>query len=140
MDKNAGDAMEARHLETALATARVVIGAALLAAPGVFGRAWIGRDATRPAVQAAMRAVGVREVGLGLGTVLARRHGRATRGWVEAGALADLGDAVATALAWRYLPSPHRAAVVTAAGGAAAVGVVLARMVGDESRPTGGRA
>jgi hypothetical protein len=66
-------------------------------------------------------------VALGAGVVLALRRGAPARGWVEAGGLADLGDATITLLSFRRLPRRSRWGVLAAAGGGALVAPLLAR-------------
>lgn len=72
--------------------------------------------------------LGGREIALGLGGLLATRHGGAVRGWAEASVLADGVDAVALTIGpgvsgWR------RPAAVLMAGGAAVAGLVAARSI-----------
>lgn len=124
-------ALTPEQIETVMSVGRIAIGAGLLAAPARFSRSWVGEDAERASVQTAMRGLGARDVALGLGGLLARRHGQSTRGWLEAAALADLGDATATLAAWDDLPPTGRWLVLAMAGGAAAVGAALARVVDD---------
>ena len=114
---------------TALGWLRVGLGVVALVAPSVPARPWVGGDATRPSVKTLARALGARDVALGLGTVLARRHGAPVRGWLEGSALADAGDAVATLFGWRSRPTLGRLAVLAAASGGAAACSVLARRV-----------
>jgi hypothetical protein len=75
------------------------------------------------------RALGARDAALGLGTLLAQRHGGPVRGWLEGSALADAGDAIATLIGWSARPRFGRLAVLTAATGGALVCSLLARRV-----------
>ena len=77
-----------------IALARVGIGVVATAAPYAGARFQFG---AAPHAQAmTVRMLGVRDLGLGLGALLAARHGSAAmRGWAEAGALADAVDAAA---------------------------------------------
>lgn len=108
-----------------LGLGRMALGATALVAPALPGRAWIGADAGKSQVKVLARALGARDVALGLGVVLALRHDAPARGWVEAGGFADLGDVVATLAAFGSLSSRGRWAVLAAAGG----GVVAARLL-----------
>jgi hypothetical protein len=114
---------------TVLGWLRVGLGVLALVAPSAPARPWVGRDATRPSVKTLARALGARDLALGLGTVLARRHGAPLRGWLEGSALADAGDAVATLIGWRTRPSLGRLAVLAAASGGAISCGLLARRV-----------
>lgn len=106
-------------IDRVIAAGRILIGSALLLAPAKAAKEWLGNSAEDPATQAAVRAIGARDVALGLGVFLAIRRGRSPRGWVEAGIVADATDAVATLIAWQHLPARGRAATVAMASGAA---------------------
>lgn len=103
------------------------MGTAALVVPGLPGWLFSGSDARLPANQALSRAMGGRDLSLGLGAVLAMRHDAPARGWIEAGALADAADVLATVLAWRELPRWGRLAIVVLASSGMAGGVVAAR-------------
>lgn len=77
-----------------IALARVAIGVAATVAPYAGARFQFG--AAPPAQAMTVRMLGVRDLGLGLGALLAAGHGSAAvRGWAQAGALADAVDAAA---------------------------------------------
>src|SRR5436305_1284864 len=88
-----------REVATQIAIARMGFGIAFMSAPGFFGRMWVGPDASRPAGKLLFRALGARDLALGMGTLLSMRHERPTRGWLEASGLADFADFMATLLA-----------------------------------------
>jgi hypothetical protein len=72
--------------------------------------------------------LGARDLALGLGTLLTGRHGAPVRGWLEACALSDAGDALTTLIGWRSRPKLGRLGVLgAAAGGAIACGVLARR-------------
>ncbi len=75
------------------------------------------------------RALGARDVALGVGPVLALRHDVPVRGWVEAGGLADAGDLVGTLLAWRHLPRRTRFVMLAVIGASTVASRVLATAV-----------
>ena len=106
--------MDPRKALTAMAGARIGIGACLIALPGLAGRAWIGKPAKQVPSKAALRAVGGRDIAIGLGTVIAATRNQPLTGWVVAGALADGSDAVATVAAWDHLPATRLPILVTA--------------------------
>ena len=116
-----------------LAGVRAGLGVAALAAPTVVARPWVGRDARLGTVRVLGRALGARDLALGLGALLALRRDRPTRGWIEAGGLADMGDLVATLVGFRSLPRYGRWLVLAAAGAGAASSFALA-LAAAESR------
>lgn len=118
MSQMSGDT--ARALARGVAMARMGFGAGALLAPGLVARPWIGRHRDRTATAVLGRALGGRDLALGLGLVLAMRHETRIRGWVEAGGLADAGDLVATLVAFRSLPRSGRWMVVLMTAGAIA--------------------
>ena len=119
--------MEPTGLATSLARGRIAIGAAALAAPGLAGRVMLGRDGSRPGVEALMRMIGGRDLVLGLGVMIALDRGAPVRGWLEACAVADTVDLVACTLARDEIPSASYVTTVALAGGAALAGLWLSR-------------
>ena len=120
----------ARQLAASVAWGRIALGVTAMLTPSIPLRPWIGRElAWRPRAKLLARALGARDLALGLGVVLALRHDAPVRGWVEGGGLADAGDAVATLLAFRTLPRAGRWAVLGASGGAAAAARLAAPAV-----------
>jgi hypothetical protein len=121
--------MEPRDIAIAQARGRMAFGVAFLLAPGLAARGWVGGDAQRPGAKVLTRALGARDLALGLGVVIAQDQGAPVRGWLEASALADAGDFLGTLLGGRDLPPLGRAGVLALAGGSAAVAAWLARQV-----------
>jgi hypothetical protein len=110
-----------------LAAGRVLVGIALVALPDAATRRWLG-DATAddPGRQIAVRGLGARDVALGVGTLVALRNradARRIARWLEAGVVADLADAAATAVA-EDLDAPKAPALGVALG-AAGLGLAL---------------
>ena len=121
--------MNPRELARQISIGRMAFGVAFMLAPAWAGRLWIGPDASRPGTKLFIRALGARDFALGLGTMLAMRHDRPTRGWLEASGLADAADAVVTVMAGGSIPPAARAAVPPfAAGSAALCGLTAARV------------
>jgi hypothetical protein len=114
----------ARRLALALAAGRLALGVTALVVPGVPLRPWVGDASKDRHSRLLARALGVRDLALGLGAILANRHDAPIRGWVEAGGMADAGDAAITAVYVRSLPPVGRWLVLAAAGG----GAVAARL------------
>jgi hypothetical protein len=113
----------------------MAVGAAMLAVPGLAGRSWIGEDALRPAVKVITRGFGGRDLALGLGVAIAIDRGAPVRGWLEASALADVGDLVATLLAGGSIPSSARKAVIALAAGSAITAFALSRTLDEPPEP-----
>ncbi|MGH3319117.1 MAG: hypothetical protein ACRDN9_02865 [Streptosporangiaceae bacterium] len=116
----------AREYAAALAVGRVALGVSLLAAPGPLLRPWTGQPAELPAARMLARAMGGRDLALGLGALTALSRNGQSRGWVLAGAAADGADLVATVLAWPALPRAGRWVAAAAAGSGAGAAIVLA--------------
>jgi hypothetical protein len=116
--------------------ARVGLGAVAVLAPNAPLRPWVGDSAGDHRALLLARALGARDLALGLGVLFAVREGGPIRGWVEAGGLADTGDALFTFLAWRRLPGGGRWLVAAAAGGAAVAAVLAAPGVDEDVAPS----
>jgi hypothetical protein len=120
--------MKARDLAVGLAVGRIAIGAMSLLAPELVGRAMTGPDGAMGGAPLFARMVGARDLGLGLGVLLALDRGAPVRGWLEASAMVDGIDAGACLLARRHL----RASVVPAAVGLATAGALVSGWVSRE--------
>jgi hypothetical protein len=117
-----------RALTRQLAWGRIAAGVGLLAVPGLVGGAWIGRrTASDPGARVLLRALGVRDLVLGLGLKTALDRDAPTRGWLEGGLAADCVDFSATVLAGDDLPLTGRALVGALAGSGVALGAWLRR-------------
>lgn len=82
---------------------RCVVGALLLFMPRWAARLEFGEGADTPAARWLLRMLGLRDIVLGLGTMIAASERRGGAGWVSMGAVADAGDGV-FALIVRGLP------------------------------------
>ena len=115
-----------RRGAVAVATGRVAIGVTALAWPSVPARPWVGTAADDVAARVFGRALGGRDLALGLGALAALQgpaaQARSARAWVAAGALSDALDVVASVASWGELPRVTRWLVALSAGGAALVG------------------
>ena len=115
-----------RSLSASVAAGRVVIGAALLAAPGATGRPWLGAAAETGGGGVAVRALGARDFTLGALTLLALRDaGPLAPALVAGSAFCDLSDGAALFVARREVP-PAGVATGVFALGSAALGAALA--------------
>lgn len=119
----------ARRLVLANGAARSALGVVAFALPALPLSPWVGRARRDPAARLLARALGGRDLALGLGTLQALRAGGAVAPWVAAGGLADAGDVAATLLSWRHLPRWGRSAVLAAAAGGAVSAALTVRAV-----------
>jgi hypothetical protein len=118
-----------RHAATAVAVGRVALGVAALVRPSLPARPWVGSPAGDGlGAEVLGRALGARDLALGLGALAAARNAsadpRTAGAWYAAGALSDALDAAITAAAWPQLPRTTRWLVAASAGGAAVAGAV----------------
>jgi hypothetical protein len=126
---------EAREYARWGAGLRVAIGATAIVAPRLALRPWLGRGAGSPTHKLLARSLGARDIALGLGAILAMDRGAATRGWLEAGGLADAGDLLGTLLAFRALPRFGRwALLLSISAGVASAGVLAPSVDRSEAR------
>jgi hypothetical protein len=128
----------ARRLSLALAGGRVALGVTALALPRLPLRPWVGDASGDRHVRLLARALGVRDVALGMGVILANRHDGPIRGWVEAGGMADAGDALVTAMYARSLPRVGRWLVLASAGGGALAARLASVGVDADASPGAG--
>jgi hypothetical protein len=123
---------------TAVAAGRVALGVAALAWPSIPARPWVGAAADDVAARVFGRALGARDLALGLGALAALQGPAAeagsARAWVAAGALSDALDVVASVSSWGELPRVNRWLVAASAGGAALAGAAGARTLGNGER------
>jgi hypothetical protein len=113
-----------RQGATTVAAGRVALGVTALVWPSVPARPWVGPAADGVAARVFGRALGARDLALGLGALAALQGPGAgsARAWVAAGALSDALDVVASVSSWDELPRFTRWLVAASAGGAALAG------------------
>jgi len=124
-----------RRGAVAVAAGRVALGLTALAWPSVPARPWVGAAADDLAARVFGRALGARDLALGLGALSALQRPAAepgsARAWVAAGALSDALDVVASLSSWSELPRVTRWLVAASAGGAALAGAAGALTLGS---------
>lgn len=125
--------MDHRQLVRSLAAGRVAVGAALVLVPALAARGWAGPEASRPATKVFLRALGIRDLALGIGTLRALERGEDPVPWARYGAAADGVDAAATLLGYRSLAPRGRFAVLLLAAGAAVAGAIAAENLVQET-------
>ena len=120
--------MDPRLVARLIAGGRVGLGALMLVAPGPIAERWLGSGlASRPGVLALMRALGARDLVIGLIAAHTVSHPEVGPRWQATCAAVDTADAVATAAARRDLPVAGVAGTIALAGGTAVVETFLAR-------------
>ena len=106
-----------RILAGLISGGRVLFGVAFIAQPNLMERAWIGKQARLPGARLLTRAVGARDLTLGLGGLQAlRRNDGSARSWLAAAAVCDAVDFGATWTAGRGIPRQARTGVLAIAG------------------------
>ncbi len=109
----------------ALAIGRIVAGTALLLAPTLASKPWIGGVAGASGARVLARGLGIRDLVLGVGVIVARQRGESPKGWLQAGVAADAIDCVSVGVGAHHAPLLGRLAVAAVAGGAGVEGVRL---------------
>jgi hypothetical protein len=115
--------MDPHHLVRLLSVGRVLVGGALLVAPRVAGGGWFGPAASEGATQVAIRALGIRDLVLGLATYRALDRGDDLDELLALGVACDAVDALATARSLHALPTKGALATLAVATEAAAMGL-----------------
>jgi hypothetical protein len=119
--------MDEAKLALILARGRIAIGVTAVAVPGFFTNRMSGRSETSGAEVPFARMLGARDLALGLGAVIALDHGAPVRGWLEAAALADTVDCLASVASRKQLGRGGFIGTVALASVSALAGVILAR-------------
>lgn len=112
--------MNPSRLARASALGRVAFGIGLATCPRPLTRAWIGADADRVGSQVLTRALGIRDLVIGAGTLAGGDADR--RRWLLAALVADATDLTVTLAAGSALPLRGRLLVSLAAGAGVAMG------------------
>ena len=113
--------MDARTAARLLSLGRIAAGVGLLAAPPLVAGAWTGRHARKAHARVLSRALGARDLVIGLGALAALGGRGAATPWLLAGLVADTTDLVVTLAERDDLPD----AAVPFIGSAAGAGIVL---------------
>jgi hypothetical protein len=106
-----------RALAALISFGRLCFGIAFIAEPKLMDRGWIGKQARVPGAQVLARAVGARDLAVGLGGLQATaRNDGSARPWLAAASLCDAVDFGATWAAGRRIPRQARNGVLAIAG------------------------
>ncbi len=128
------DRSATRTVALLLASGRVAIGAAAVAAPTMVARPWIGEVSTGAASRLLARTMGGRDLALGIGALRAlAASDREARPWVALGGAADAVDALATVIAFASLPRRSRWGILAMTVGAAVASTGVAVLLDDRS-------
>src|SRR3984893_15461232 len=110
-----------RYSAATVAVGRVGLGVAALVSPSVPARPWVGSSADELGGQVFGRALGARDLALGLGALAAAGNAssdpRSAGAWYAAGSLSDALDVAVTVAAWRRLPRRTTRRVAACRGG-----------------------
>ena len=123
--------MEERDLAVALARGRIASGVVSLLAPGLVARTMTGGDESEGGTRLFVRMIGARDLGVGLGLLVALDRDAPTRGWLEASAVIDGIDVAACLLARHHL----RPGVFPGTLGMAATGTMLSAWLARQLDP-----
>ena len=116
-----------RILTGLISLARFCFGVVFISRPKIMDEAWIGKQARLPGTQVLSRAVGARDLALGLGGVQAAvRNDGSARQWMGAAAICDAVDFGATWVAGRKIPRSARTSVLAIAGGSTVLSLLAA--------------
>jgi hypothetical protein len=115
----------ASNLARGLAVNRIAFGLGYIAAPERTGKGWVGKAAEKGGATVLTRALGARDLVLGVGALLAMRNGGGSaRPWFAAHAVADATDLAATVAARDSLPRSGFRFALVMAGASTVVAVV----------------
>lgn len=121
----------ARSAVSGLMALRIAYGAALVAAPELLARSWLGPAAATAPAQVPLRGLGMREVLLHAGGLLVALRGGDVRPWLAASIAGDVTDIATTVAGRSGLPRGAASATAAVAGASAlislAVGTIASR-------------
>jgi hypothetical protein len=109
---------------TGFALSRVVFGIGAGIFPEKIGATWIGEAAHEPATRTILRAMGLRDIALGIGATEAALRDQSGP-WLAVALMADLGDVTATLLSAGRIPRRGVATTTALAGSAAVAAAIL---------------
>ncbi len=120
--------MTPRQVARGVAVGRMLFGIAMLIAPKRVAAGWVGAaHAERPAVQALMRSIGIRDLVIGMIALHTVDHPEIGPRWQATCAAVDAVDLLATVAAAGDLPAAGVAGTSLVAGSAAAAGLWCSR-------------
>ncbi|HEX2057608.1 MAG TPA: hypothetical protein VHI71_04485 [Actinomycetota bacterium] len=105
---------------------RLALGAGTFFFPNLAAKLWMGRGADESVSRVALRGLGGREAAIGFGLLTALETGASPGPWLQAGAIADLGDALGTLAQRGRLPASRWILATLIAGSSAWLSLQLA--------------
>jgi hypothetical protein len=105
---------------------RIAYGAGLILAPSRLAKRWLGPEASAAPAQVPLRGLGMREIVLHAGAILAALGDAPLRPWLLASIAGDLTDIAATFAGRRQLPEGSAMATLAVGGGSALASGALA--------------
>lgn len=123
--------MNEKEMARMLGLARLAVGVVGFIAPTKTIRGWIGQEAKPYPTNMVMRGFAARDAAIAIGLLAALEKDGPVRGWLEASAMSDLGDAIGTLAAWKDLPGLRRLLLLAVEVGSAALGMQLAAELDD---------
>jgi hypothetical protein len=135
------EAITLRRTARAIAWGRIAIGGTALVAPPIVTRPWVGDSADTSSARLLARTLGGRDLALGVGTLRAlSRSDEEARPWVALAGVSDAVDALATAIAFAWLPRRTRWVILGVCVGAALVSIRAAASLdtGPDAEPDSG--
>jgi hypothetical protein len=125
-----------RILAVLISMGRFIFGVAFIGRPTLMERAWIGKQARLPGAQLLARAVGARDLALGLGGLQAvKREDDSAPAWLAAAGICDVVDFGATWAAGGRIPRQARIGVLAIAGVSALLSAIAAVGLRGSRRP-----
>ena len=120
-----------RILGLVISFGRFLFGVAFISKPQLMEQLWIGKQARLPGAQLLARAVGARDLTLGLGGLQAlARDDSSARQWLAAAAVCDAVDVGATLAAGPSIPRDARNGVLIVGGVGALLSALAAAGLG----------
>jgi len=113
-----------RDLAKFTAICRLAIGAGFVTYPPLTMRTWIGADARRPGAVLLARALGARDLVIGVGTLANLNDQRARTAWLTGALAADSTDLALTLAGRGSLPRAGRTLVSMIAAGGVVLGAI----------------
>ncbi|HZA41368.1 MAG TPA: hypothetical protein VFA00_12165 [Actinomycetota bacterium] len=123
--------LDDRDLARILLVARVAVGSTCFLFPRKAVQVWTGEDQESGTAAMAVRALGARDVAIGMGGLRALEEGESPSRWLEAGALSDAADTVGALAVFRSLGKLRRLLFVATAASATYLGFRLAASLDD---------
>jgi hypothetical protein len=127
--------MTAETIAKQVAYGRIAIGAALVLAPKLVLRPWIGEVGNATGARVVGAGFGARDIVVGAGAIHALSTGGPVRPWLLGSAFSDAVDFAATFAGRRALPAGGAAATCILAATGAAASLWTARELGAQPTP-----